>query len=326
MPSERSRFSTPSAWLSAAPSRSGAKFVIASYTQHSHTITSPSVHQRARATEVREGAETGPTAIAEPVLLSIETAAGQAIDLIRRTSAQGKTGCSPRCESVSSTRGSAATVRRQESGRGVVVGVVQQQHRALPGAVGHARGDRRGRGPRLPVAAPVAPQQRAPAVRSRQPQRGGIERTVRRTVQADRAAGRPISIVSWARAMSARTCHGAKRKRLRWRSQCSPISCPAPTISPASAGLRRICSPTRKKVARTPAAARISEHRRSSLRVGTVVEGERVPAPARGASSTPSGDAAPASAHAEAGQQITCDRQPPARPARARGRAASRVR
>src|ERR1035437_10184852 len=74
MLSERSRFRTPSALLCAAPRRRGAKFVIASYPQPSHASTGASALEEAGATVVREGAETGPTAIAEPVLLSIETA------------------------------------------------------------------------------------------------------------------------------------------------------------------------------------------------------------------------------------------------------------
>ena len=51
------------AWASATCSRSGARFVIASYTQHSHAIVSTSTHQRVRAARERQrlpGADRAP--------------------------------------------------------------------------------------------------------------------------------------------------------------------------------------------------------------------------------------------------------------------------
>src|SRR5262245_12327437 len=61
-----------------------------------------------------------------------------------------------------------------------------------------------------------------------------------------------------ARSRSTRTCAGVRRRRLRCRWPWTPIACPAATISAATVGWRSTCSPTRKNVARTPAASRTS--------------------------------------------------------------------
>ena len=91
------------------------------------------------------------------------------------------------------------------------------------GAVGQARRDRLGRRSRLPVAPPMAPQQRAPAARAGEPQRGGVERPRRAGGRASASSRCARSMLSWARAMSSRTCGGVSRSRLRWRWQCRPI-------------------------------------------------------------------------------------------------------
>ena len=217
--------------------------------------------------------------------MSIGTRAGQAIDVIRRSvgsswraAARGRYRAARRAPPQGATAvrpslGEGLEHARQRrggappgAGRGVVVGVVQQQHRALAGAVGHARGDRLGRGARLPVPAPVAPQQRAPAARAREAQRGGVEHAVGRAVQLRRAAGGRLDDLAApgrcprapAAASGAAGCDGGRsagRSRGRRRR---------------SRGRARGCAaPARRRGRRSRArarGARISEHRRRALR------------------------------------------------------------
>ena len=120
--------------------------------------------------------------------------------------------------------------------RRVVVGVVQQQHRSLVGAVGHARGDRLRRGARLPVAAPLAPQQRAPAMRARLAQRRRVEHAVGRPVQAERAAGRRLDRCLRARDVLAHLPRRqAQQVAVAVAVQADP--CPAAAISRAERGV-----------------------------------------------------------------------------------------
>ena len=152
------------------------------------------------------------------------------------------------------------------SGRAVVVGVVREQHRPLaePRA-GEQAGDRRGRGAGLPVAAPVGPQQRAPAVGAGDRQRGGVEDAVRRPVELDRRRpSRPRSAPAPGRCRRGRRpdraaggCGGGRsaiRSGVRRRRSRA-----------ASPGLRATCSPTRKNVARTAAGGQQLEHGRRAL-------------------------------------------------------------
>ena len=117
------------------------------------------------------------------------TGAGQAVHAIRPARPQSIASCRPRCARVSSTRAGRRRRSAPGIGRRVVVGVVQQQHRALAGLRRHARRDRLRRGPRLPISARLTPQQRAPTVPARESQRRGVEHAIRGAVQADRATG-----------------------------------------------------------------------------------------------------------------------------------------
>jgi hypothetical protein len=71
----------PSAWLSAVCSRSGARFVVMSYTQHNHTITATSTHHGERVArdctaDVAGAADAAPAIAADEPLVSIETPLG----------------------------------------------------------------------------------------------------------------------------------------------------------------------------------------------------------------------------------------------------------
>ncbi len=164
----------------------------------------------------------------------------------------------------------------------VVVGVVQQQQRPRRRAVRHAPRDRLRRGALLPVAPPVAPQQRAPAAATGEAQRGGVEHPVGRAVEPDgdtrgvldrglravdvlpRLAGREAQQVAVAVAVQADAVPGghdlARQRRIAAHLLADEEE--------------------RRRYARR---GQHVQHRRRSLAVGAVVEGERVPLPARGA-------------------------------------------
>ena len=127
----------------------------------------------------------------------------------------------------------------------------------------------------LPVAPPVAPQQRAPAARAREPQRGGVEHAVRRAVERRRDARRLRDRGLGAVDVLAHL-PGVRRSRLRWRWQCRPIPWPAATISPRERGVALDLLADEEERRAHAGAREQLEHRRRALRVRAVVEGERV--------------------------------------------------
>ena len=260
MPSERSRLSTPSAWLSAAPRRSGARFVIASYTQHSHTITSASVHQRARASEVREGGrDRTDRDRASPCscLSKRRWTSHRSYPPDQRS--RERPGCRPAAAKACPAR---AAARRPCAARSRARSSRRRRAAAAPSPPRRprSRARRSTRAWRAPPSRGPSGSTAACASRARAPARSavGIEHAVRRAVQADRAAGGRLDRVL--RAGDVR----AHLPRRQAQQVAMAVAVQADLVARrrrsrrASAGLRRTCSPTRKKVARTPAAARIS--------------------------------------------------------------------
>ena len=223
------------------PTRSGARLLIASYTHASHTISSASSHQRVRTrrSRLRRRVELArrraETAVDKPSMLAPRSDARpppQAARDVRGRNAAvlpgapsdaeqrlGGVGLEPARAHASITaaarRPSAARSRARSSRRRRAAAA-----RPLAGALGEQRGDRVGGRARLPVASPVAPQQRAPAAAARERQRGGVEHPVGRAVEQGATPVASAIASSRAREVLAHR-PAARRSRLRWRSQCS---------------------------------------------------------------------------------------------------------
>ena len=76
------------------------------------------------------------------------------------------------------------------------------------------------------------------------------------------------------RSRSARSARGVRRLVQTWRSPWTASRCPAATISRATPGCARSCSPTTKNVALGAGGGERVEHRGRAARVRPVVEGQ----------------------------------------------------